>query len=102
MRPYYAEFVKHCMKFFAKTYSRGEGIPSFKSEVDRKNWFACYLTFQRYSEADQETLLYVYGSGDTMADNIYAVSKKQNINQDKIWNLVGEFERKVAKRRGLL
>lgn len=102
VRPYYADYIKHCMKYFSKTFTPGAGTPAFKTEVDRRNWFSCYSIYSRCTAEEKKILLSVYGADDTLADNIYTTARDMGINQDKIWNLVGDFERKVAKRRGLL
>ena len=47
-------------------------------------------------------ILTVYSEGDTLPDNIFQLAKKLGINQNKIWEVITAFERKVAKRRGLL
>ena len=35
-------------------------------------------------------------------DHVAELAKKHNINQSIIWDMMKEFERKVAKRRGLM
>ena len=55
-----------------------------------------------YSNRDIDILVNVYGSYDTLADNVYEASKKYDINQNIIWDMMKDFERKIAKRRGLL
>lgn len=102
MRPYYADYIKHCMKYFLKTYTPGAGTPEFRTEADRRNWYSCFTIYNRLTEKEQTILKRVYGDADTLGDNVYAAAKDLDISQDKIWNLINEFERKVAKRRGLL
>lgn len=43
----------------------------------------------------------IYSEGDTIPDNVYQVSKRLNIEQDVLWNLIGDMESKIAKKRGL-
>ena len=81
-RPFYSDFVRHTMRY----YARNPQQPRFRSEADR----------------DREILTAVYGGYDTLSDNVYEVAKKHNINQSIIWDMMKEFERKVAKRRGLM
>ena len=44
----------------------------------------------------------VYGGYDTLADEVYNVSKKYSINQNIIWDIMKDFEKNVAKQRGLI
>ena len=103
MKPYYSEFVRHCLRFYVKTLDEGRGgHPIFRNEVERENWSACYNVLNNLSERDQDTVSYLYRPGDTIADKIYELSKSKGIQQDTIWSLVNRVERAVAKRRGLV
>ncbi len=43
MRPYYAEYVKHAMRYYSKSILNASSEqPRFKTESDKKNWFACH------------------------------------------------------------
>lgn len=96
-KTFYSEFVKHCLKFHVK-----HPRPIFHSEADKKNWNACDSALKTFSDSDRDMLITIYSEGDTIADNVYQMVKKNGIKQDTIWKLIGELERKVAKRRGLL
>ena len=95
--PTYAPYVRHAMRF----YSRYLHIKDFKNEVDKANWFACHRAIQGYSPTDKDILVCVYGERDTLADNVYEVSKRYGVHQDVVWEMMREFERKVAIERGL-
>lgn len=97
MKLYYSEFVNHCLRFYVRYPS-----PRFRTDVEKKNWNACDLAFKSFSDSDKELLTNLYSDSDTMSDNVYQLAKRNNISQDAIWKLIGELERKVAKRRGLL
>lgn len=97
-KPFYSEYVRHCMRF----YSRNLNKPQFNTEVDKNNWYACHRAIERCSDRDREILLRVYGLYDTLADNVYEVAKLYDIDQNIIWDKLKEFERIVAKKRGLL
>lgn len=97
-RPFYSEYVRHMLRFFTRNLS----IKDFKSDVDNDNWYACNEVFEQYSNRDKDIFTYVYGSFDTLADNVYNISLKYNLNQNIVWDMMKEFERKIAKRRGLL
>ena len=97
-RPYYSEYVRHCARFYARNIHK----PPFKTEVDKNNWYACHKAIERYSDRDRLIILQVYGWYDTIADNVYEVAKRCQIDQNVIWDLLKDIERDVAKRRGLL
>ena len=97
-RPFYSEYVRHCMRFYARNIHK----PRFNTEVDKNNWYACDKAIERYSDRDKNILHRVYGWYDTIADNVYEVAKAENIDQNIIWDLIKDFERIVAKKRGLI
>lgn len=95
---YYSEYVRHCMRF----YSRNIDKPRFNTDVDKNNWYACHKAIERYSDRDKDILIRVYGMYDTLADNVYEVAKLYAIDQNIIWDMLKEFERVVARKRGLI
>lgn len=95
-RPSYSEYVRHAIRFYARHPN-----PVFKTGVDAANWQACFTVIRPYSDRNKDILLYVYGEYDTLSDNVYAMAKKYDINQNIIWDMMKEFERKVAIERGL-
>lgn len=97
-KPFYTDYVRHALRF----YSRNLDIPRFKKDVDRENWTACSETIRGYSDRDKDILVYVYGSYDTLADNVYTMSKKYSINQSIIWDMMKEFEHEIAVKRKLI
>lgn len=97
-RPYYSDYVRHALRFYTRNLSQ----PRFRSEADENNWFACQNILKGYSDRDRDILVAVYGGYDTLSDNVYEVAKKYGINQAIIWDTMKAFERKVARRRGLL
>jgi hypothetical protein len=103
MKPYYSEYVAHCLRYYIKTLDEGKGgHPIFNSDADRENWSACYSVLKHYSLENMDIISEIYRPGDTIADKIYLLAKAKNLNQDRIWNLVNITERKIAKKRGLL
>lgn len=96
-KPCYTDFVRHILRFYSRYLNR----PVFKNQVDKTNWYACHNVLETYSHRDKDILTYVYGAFDTMGDNVYEIAKKYHINQNTIWDMMKEFERKVAIERGL-
>ena len=97
-KPFYTDYVRHSLRF----YSRNLTQLHFKKGVDKKNWLACHNVISSYPERDRDILVYVYGSFDTLADNVYEISKKHHIHQNIIWDMMKDVERKIAIERGLL
>lgn len=97
-RPFYSEYVRHCMRFYARNINK----PRFNTEVDKNNWYACHKAMERYSERDRDILLRVYGMRDTLADNVYEASQIYLMDQNVIWDMLKEFEHTVARKRGLI
>ncbi len=98
MKPYYSDYVQHCMRFYAR-----HPRPKFRNDVDRANWYACDRALKGFSYIERDILLAVYREADTIPDNIYNLSlAKSSIKQDIIWELVNELERKIAKKRCLV
>lgn len=97
MKTYYSDFVNHCLRFYARHKD-----PKFKTDSEKKNWHSCDSVLKTYPDADREMLLSIYADGDTVPDCVFRLAKEKGIKQDYIWKLIGELERKIAKRRGLL
>ena len=97
-KPYYSDYVRHALRFYTRNLQR----PPFKSDADEKNWLSCSISFKSYSDTERDILVAVYGGYDTLADNVYEAAKKHGLNQNSIWDMMKEVERKIAKRRGLL
>ena len=45
MRTFYSEYVQHCMRFYARHTN-----PKFRSDADKKNWFACDSALKGFTE----------------------------------------------------
>lgn len=97
-RPFYSEYVRHALRFYTRNLAR----PSFKSDVDKNNWYACANSLRGFSEKDRDIIIAVYGAYDTLSDNVYETAQKLNINQSVIWDLMKDVEHKIARRRGLI
>lgn len=98
-RPFYSDYVKHSLRFYSRNCSEQ---PSFKTDADKNNWWACDIVLRHYSEEHRSMLLSVYSGYDTLPDEVYNASKKYNVNQTIIWDLMKKVEREIARERGLL
>lgn len=95
-RRYYTEYVAHCLRFYARHEN-----PVFSSESAKADWDACDKALEQFDTRDRVQVLAVFRENDTIADNIYSVAKRYNVDQDKIWKLVTLAEKEVAQYRGL-
>lgn len=98
-RTFYSDYVKHALRFYTRYPERPE---KFKSEVDKANWIACDEIFKKQSKLQTAILIDVYSGRDTLADEVYAASKKYNIDQNVIWDEMKDLEHAIAKRRKLI
>lgn len=97
IKPCYSDYVRHAMRFYARYLN----ATTFKNKVDELNWQACHRAIKSYSHRDKFILTYVYGSFDTIADNVYAMANKYRMHQNSIWDMMKEFEKQVAIERGM-
>lgn len=97
-KSFYTDYVRHAMRFYARNLSQ----TYFKRNADKTNWYACHNVISTYSNRDKDILVYVYGSFDTLADNVYTMSKKYHIHQNYIWDMMKELEKKIAIERELI
>lgn len=97
-RPIYSDYVRHALRF----YTRNLKMTEFRSSVDQKNWLACAKVLSEYPDDIMTMLIEVYSSHDTLADNVYQVSKAHNVQQGLIWDWLKGAEQKIARERGLI
>ena len=103
MRPHYADYVKHAMRYYAKhRMNISSEQPRFKSEADKKNWESCKAAIATFSDEARDILLSIYMEDDNLVECINRAAKREHLSADRIWNLVNKLEKKVAKRRGLI
>lgn len=98
-RTFYTEYVRHALRFFTRNYKKPA---NFKSEADARNWMACHTVLKNYTDKELDALISIYSGYDTLPDEVYNASKKLNIDQNILWDLMKEVERKIARRRGLM
>lgn len=97
MRTFYSEYVQHCMRFYSR-----HSDPEFRTEVDKLNWKACESALKGFTDKDRELLLEIYKRQETVSEGICNIANAKSLNQNDLWKLVGDLERKVAKRRNLI
>ena len=98
-RPFYSDYVRHMMRFYTRTANIK---PTFKTEVDRINWHTCEEVMKGYPEVERESFFAIYSGFDTLTNEVFEVAQVRSVKASVVWDAMKEFERKVAKRRGLI
>lgn len=103
MKPVYADYCKHAMRFYVSSLMNARSAePRFKTEADKKNWYACQAAVRTFSPEDIDLLITLYGMSEPLPDAIARLAKDRRIRPDRVWNTVNDLEREIAKRRGLI
>ena len=97
---YYSSYINHMLKFYARYCDKN--LESFKKSTDIKNWLAVKTVLDKLPEKDKNVIIEVYRRRDTLADNIYEVSKEFGIDQDVIWSMLNKVTKKIAQERELI
>lgn len=97
---YYKQYVNHMLRFYARYCDKD--LESFKKSTDMKNWFAVKIVLDKLPEKDKNVIIEVYRRRNTLADNIYEVSKELGIDQDVIWTMLNKVTKKIAQVRELI
>lgn len=98
VKPFYADYINHMLRF----YARNKLPPVFESVSDNENYTCVSRVLSKIDKTDAEILCDVFRKKDTLADNIYEVSKERNLNQDVIWTMLSKVTYQIAKERGLV
>jgi len=88
------------LRFYARYCDKN--LESFKKSTDMKNWLAVKTVLDKLPEKDKNVIIEVYRRRDTLADNIYEVSKELGIDQDVIWIMLNKVTKKIAQERELI
>ena len=101
LKRYYREYVRHCLAHYVTTLEVGSS-PKFRTAVDKTNWLSCNEVAAKLDPDDLKLLRELYGTGDTIPDKIYQISRSRRTSQSYLWSFVEDIEYKVAKARGLI
>ena len=99
-KPVYADYTNYMLRFYCRIIN-SHNI-KFKDEVNEENFRAVGKVLHGLPEEDRNVIIDVYGRGDTLSDNIYAVSRERKMDQDKIWIIVSKVTNQIAKERRLI
>ncbi len=103
MRTHYAEYVKHALRFYTKSRMNASSEqPHFKTEADKKNWVACQSALNTYSDEERDMFMTLYTIVSPFPEAVKMAAKDCHMEQNHVWSLANDLEKKVAKRRGLI
>jgi len=97
MRKYYSDFVAHCTRYYFST----EVTPTPQMRVEYNNYIAVANVLNGYDLPTQQTIRQLY-TADCMSDEANKIAVKLSLKPQNIWYIVSQFERSVAKERGLI
>lgn len=95
-KPYYQEYVFHCLRYFARHIYSDE-----VDEVSKLNYKACESVLNTLKDVDREIIVFLFKSKDTMSDNIYQASLTYSESQEHIRGLLKYVTKAVARERKL-
>lgn len=99
-KPYYEDYAKHAMRFYARTPVLSMNKPGLKL-VDIQNWNACNDTIRTFSAHDQAIILGVFRSKCAIDDAVNCISTQFKVAPGYVWQLLNSFSKEFAKNRGL-
>ena len=102
-RPFYSEYIRHALRYYTRSViNSNQAKPTFKTDADKQNWLACYSAVKDYAERDKDILISVYSGFDALPDEVCRAAHKYGLDQNIVWDMMKTFERKVARKRGLI
>lgn len=94
---YYSEFAKHCIRFYI-SYPK----PHFETAAEGEDWIACRESINSLPDSDKELIINVYRNGDPSSDSVNQAARMRGMKPGAVWRMIKDFERMVAKQRGLI
>lgn len=101
MRPCYADYVKHSLRFFLR-HRNDTPTPIPQAEAYKANWHACAEAFGTLSPYDQSMIETVYTAGESLTASVTAYADDHGVSVDYVWGKINKLERCIAKLRGLI
>lgn len=96
MKNYYSDYVGHMMRQYLKL--KDEKV---ETDVLENNIETCRRVVDNLPEAEKTIILQVYAD-KILTNSINIVSEQNGLRSQNVWMIVKNFEREVAKERGLI
>ena len=98
MKPYYADYVNHILRFYVRKQTN-----SFKNDVDKQNYIAADKVVKKITVEGQKAIRFIFSQESiSVADNVTEYARLTNGNTKELWSLVSYVTNKVAKERNLI
>ena len=97
-RTYYSDYVGHMMRQYIRLKDSDETIAEGPTE---QNVNVCGLILDGLPENERTMLTQIYAN-KVIANEIEGIAESQGLRPQNIWAIVKNFEREIAKERGLL
>lgn len=97
MKKFYSEYVGHCARFY---FSKAD-TPSVNDRVNYNNFISVSNVLSKYDTERQNLLRFIYTS-PSLIRAVHEYSATKNMNSEEVWYIIMNFEKEVAKERGLL
>lgn len=98
MKRYYADYVGHCLKF----YAHHQDATVFRSRVDEANWKAVDRALNKIPAEEAEYILGIYGGNTDVGEGVYITAEANEVSEKYLWSVVKRTELLIAKERGLV
>lgn len=95
MKPYYTDYVRHMMR----RYVLDPG--GQKSPAEALGDEVCGRAAGLLREPEKSAILAVYARGN-IRKNVSEAAAKYRISEERLWRLIKETEKIIARERGLL
>ena len=98
-KTYYSDYVGHMMRQYGRLYGSDE-----LSQTDmptEQNVIVCGAILDRLPDGERDIVKEVY-TGKVIGEKINEIAECRGIRPQNIWAIVKNFERDIAKERGLL
>lgn len=98
MKRYYADYVAHCLKF----YALHQNATTWRSRVDEMNWKAVDRALDRMPKEDAGYLLDIYATPADVGEAVRIVAEASEVSPKYLWSVVKRAESWIARERGLI
>ena len=95
MKPYYTDYVRHMMRQYLLSAECGE------TRAEILNRKVCGSVVRLLHEPEKGAILAAYARGN-IRKNVSEAAAKYHIGEERLWRLIKETEKIIARERGLL
>lgn len=102
-KEHYTDYVKHALRYYIRTTQKNSvERPCFRTEADHRNWVAVEAALNDYTSFERRMFYTLYSSKEALPYAVNQYAMRYSMDIDRIWRMITEIERNVAKRRGLI